>query len=249
MHGQAANEKKRLTGIKAGINEVPSQLLWPKLPSATPGNNDVDMDIPVKSKSDGGEEKGEESEDVTVDSKNDPSEDGEVNVGNEKEEKETNDGTTGKENDIEILKVTQGTGQIIKHKKRKMDAQEESTIANGEMLTDVSINVSQNMLHKQFLLCEGLEDTSLGTTFQYSVSGGEYAQIIHTGQCHWVAVSNIGCKKGVVNVYDSLNYGTLTTYTVKQIATILHEKDPEITNQLRTHLLWCIKNGHQSPFP
>lgn len=96
------------------------------------------------------------------------------------------------------------------------------------MLTDVSINVSQIMLHNQFLLCEGLEDSSLGTTFQYSVSGGEFAQIIHTGQCHWVAVSNIGCKKGVVNVYDSLNYGTLTTYTVKQIATILHEEDPEI---------------------
>ena len=50
---------------------------------------------------------------------NDPSEDGEVDVGDEKEEKEKNDGTTGKENDIEILKVTQGTGQIIKHKKEK----------------------------------------------------------------------------------------------------------------------------------
>ena len=287
-HGQAANEKKRLTGIKAGINEVPSQLLWPKLHSATPGDNDVDMDVPVKSNSDGGEEKGEASDDVTVDSENDLSEDGEVDVGDEKEEKEKNDGTTGKEDDVEILKVTQGTGQIIKHKKRKMDPQEESTIANGEMLTDVSINVSQNMLHNQFPLCEGLEDTSLGTTFQYSVSGGEFAQIIHTGQCHWVAASNIGCRKGEVNVYDSLNYGTLTTYTVKQIATILHAEDPEIVlnikpvqqqnngtdcgvfaiafvasllngqdpstasynnNQLRTHLLWCIKNGHLSPFP
>ena len=150
------------------------------------------------------------------------------------------------------------------------------------------INVSQNMLHIQFPLCEGLEDTSLGTTFQYSVSGGEFAQIIHTGQCHWVAVSNIACRKGEVNVYDSLNYGILTTYTVKQIATILHEEDPEIilnikpvqqqnnvtdcgvfaiayvasllngqdpstasynNNQLRTHLLWCIKNGHLSLFP
>ena len=100
-------------------NEVPSQLLWSKLPSATPGDNDVFMDVPVKSNSDGGEEKGEESDDVTVDSENDPSEDREVDVGNEKEEKEKNDGTTGKENDIQILKVTQGTGQIIKHKKRK----------------------------------------------------------------------------------------------------------------------------------
>ena len=44
---------------------------------------------------------------------------GEGDRGNQKEEKEKNDGTTGKENDIEILKVTQGTGQIIKHKKRK----------------------------------------------------------------------------------------------------------------------------------
>ena len=44
-----------------------------------------------------------------------------MDVGDEKKEKEKNDGTTGNENDIEILKVTQGTGQIIKHKKRKMD--------------------------------------------------------------------------------------------------------------------------------
>ena len=73
------------------------------------------MDVPIKSNSGGGEEKGEESDDVTVDSENDPSEDREMDVGNEKEEKEMNDGTIGKENDIEILKVTQGTGQIIKH--------------------------------------------------------------------------------------------------------------------------------------
>ena len=131
------------------------------------------MDVPVKSNSDGGEEKGEESDDVTVDSENDPSEDREMDVGNEKEEKEKNDGTTGKENDIEILKVTQGTGQIIKHNwkekwihKRRARLQMEKC-----SLMSLSMSLKLNMLHNQFPLCEGLEDTSLGTTFQYSVSG------------------------------------------------------------------------------
>ena len=100
------------------------------------------MDVPVKSNSGGGEEKGEESDDVTVDSENDPSEDGEVDAGNEKEEKEKNDGTTRKENDIEILKGTQGTGQIIKHKKRKMDPQEESTILQMEKCSLMSLSMS-----------------------------------------------------------------------------------------------------------
>ncbi|EDO31540.1 predicted protein [Nematostella vectensis] len=96
------------------------------------------------------------------------------------------------------------------------------------MLTDVSINVSQNMLHELFPLCKGLEDTTLGTTLQFSVCREEFAQILHTGQCHWVAVSNIGCTEGEINVYDSLNSGTVTSFTLKQIFAIVHKQEPEI---------------------
>ena len=75
-----------------------------------------------------------------------------------------------------------------------MDQTQENTIADGKMLTDVSINVVQYLLHNQVPACEGLEDTTLGTYLQFSICGGEFAQILFTGQCHWITVSNnIGC--------------------------------------------------------
>lgn len=81
-----------------------------------------------------------------------------------------------------------------------MDAAQVKTIKSSEMLTDVSVNISQNLLHKQFLLCEGLEDTTLGQCF----SGGEFAQILFTGQCHWMSATNIGCKKVEVKKSQAL---------------------------------------------
>ena len=138
------------------------------------------------------------------------------------------------EDKIVIIGVTQGTGQIEKRKKRKMDVIEEKAIANGAMLSDISINIAQNLLHNQFPTCRGLEDTTLGTYLQYSICKGEFAQILFTGNQHWICASNIGCKKGEVNIYDSSSGGNVTNHVKKQVAAILLEEGQEITLNIKS---------------
>ena len=41
------------------------------------------------------------------------------------------------------------------------------------------------------------------------MSGGEFIQILHTGNYHWVCVSSIGCLSGIVNLYDSLYHNII----------------------------------------
>ncbi|XP_031553855.1 uncharacterized protein LOC116290875 [Actinia tenebrosa] len=102
------------------------------------------------------------------------------------------------------------------------------------MLSDISINITQNLLHGQFSTCQGLEDTTLGNFLQYSICNGEFAQILFTGHQHWVCASNIGCQKGEINIYDSSNHGNVSSYVKKQVAAILHEEGPEITINIKS---------------
>ena len=170
-------------------------------------------------------------------------EENEGTIGKKKEEKES----AGKEikrkekeenekrnDDVEIVRVTHNAGKPEKRKERRMDPSEINTIKSGGMLTDVSVNVAQNTLHEQNPLCEGLEETTLGKFLQFSICGREFAQIIFTGQCHWLSVSNIGCKKGEVNIFDSLSHGTVNSNTMKQVASILHEEGPNIVLNIKS---------------
>ena len=52
-------------------------------------------------------------------------------------------------------------------------------IKTGQMLTDTSTNVAKNFLHNQFPYVDGLEDTVLGPTFQFSIAGGEFGLVLH----------------------------------------------------------------------
>lgn len=73
---------------------------------------------------------------------------------------------------------------------------------------------------------EGFEPTTLGETLGLSTAVGEFIQILHVSNNHWLTVANIGCPKGHVNVYDSILSGDITSRTKMQIAAIVytHEK-------------------------
>lgn len=106
------------------------------------------------------------------------------------------------DDEVIITSVTTSTGQITKRLKRIIDQEELSVISNYKMLTDMSINCAQNILHETFPSIAGLEETTIGCI-------------------HWVCVSNIGCKKGEINYYDSLYHGKINPHVQKQIASLL----------------------------
>ena len=86
--------------------------------------------------------------------------------------------------DDDIVITREGTCCMQKHKNRVMCEDEFNIIKTGQILTDTLINVAQNFLHNQFPYVDGLEDTVLGPTFQFSVAGGEFVQVLHDGGLH-----------------------------------------------------------------
>ena len=131
------------------------------------------------------------------------------------------------EEEDDIMITGESKGEPIKHKKRILTSRERNSIVKGEMLTDEPINLAQNLLHMQTPHCEGLEDTVLGPALQFTVHGGEFVQILHTGSYHWIMVTNIGCRKGHIKYMDSL-YSYITPSIEKQIACLLMEGGSEI---------------------
>ena len=56
------------------------------------------------------------------------------------------------------------------------------------MLNDALINKAQTLLHEQFPGVGGLEDTTLGPIFMFSVQKGEFVQVLHDENIHWVCI-------------------------------------------------------------
>ena len=130
------------------------------------------------------------------------------------------DDSASQPSDVEF--VEESVGCAPKRKKRTLEKDDVSSIKNGEMLTDNAINIAQNILHHQYPLIGGLEDTVLGPCLNFSVARGKFVQILHDGSLHWVCVSNVGCTEpGSVNVYDSLNKGNIALHIKKQVASML----------------------------
>ena len=93
--------------------------------------------------------------------------------------------------DIVIERVAQAP--TPKHGNFKISDADINLIINRKELTDHIIGAAQTVLHKQFPNVLGLENTTIGPVFNFSVYRGKFVQILHTGAHHWVLVSNIGC--------------------------------------------------------
>ena len=131
-----------------------------------------------------------------------------------------------KNDDIEYLKSTKSENRRITQPNFKLEKDDEAIISGNHMLTDKHIKISQNLLKQQFPHINGLMSTTLGPIGQFEVMHNhEFVPILHTGQTHWICITNIGCSSGTVKVYDSL-YRTLTPLTKMQIADLLYwQKD------------------------
>ena len=141
----------------------------------------------------------------------------------------TDEANCASDDEPEVVITGQTTCNTPKRKRVLTLEERDSIFSPNHMLTDISINTAQNILHEQFPLCEGLEDTVLGPVLQFSVAGNEFAQILHDGRLHWVAASNIGCQKGHIKFYDSLDRGNINMAVKKQIACIMKEECQKLT--------------------
>ena len=87
-------------------------------------------------------------------------------------------------------------------------------------ITDSIVNAAQQLLREQFPRLPGLQDVSLGLTMAIDVMPGEFLQILHTSQDHWLT---IGVEHPKVKVYDSL-FDFLPNLAKAQIASLLCSK-------------------------
>ena len=84
------------------------------------------------------------------------------------------------------------------------------SILSGAKLTDLHVHCAQQLLKQQFPHLNGLRPTVLQTKKSLGVRKPvpNQLQIIHSRGDHWTTVSNIGCRSGDVNVYDSVYKST-----------------------------------------
>ena len=74
---------------------------------------------------------------------------------------------------------------------------------NGWLDCDI-IQQAHILLHNENPNIEGFQRPTLGPVRNFHIVSGEFVQILHTGNSHWVCVSSIGCPPGHVKLYDSL---------------------------------------------
>ena len=116
-------------------------------------------------------------------------------------------------------------------------------LTKGKWLTDNIINAAQRLLKTTHFHIGGLHDTLLGETLSFEIQHGEFVQILNVSQSHWITVSNVGCEKGVVNIYDSIPSCYVPTRMKEQIAAILFasEKTSNIRIQVQQGSNGCAR--------
>ena len=149
-------------------------------------------------------------------------------------------------------------------------------ITSGQKLSDIEINLAQQLLKKQFTSVNGLQSTLLQSKPRAGEPPDNQLLIIHSRGDHWILASAIGCSESVC-VYDSV-YNVLDKGTVDIISNlfrsskvtmieckkqaggkdyglfaIAHGFDPSGVEldqaMMRNHLSKCLKEEKLTLFP
>ena len=105
---------------------------------------------------------------------------------------------------------------------------DKESLDQGKWLTDNIIDAAQVLLKKIHPHIGGLESVALGQTLAFTVQHGEFVQILNVSNNHWITISNIGCKSGHINVYDSMGTNCVPPRTKEQVAAILFSNKKKI---------------------
>ena len=112
---------------------------------------------------------------------------------------------------------------------------------NGRWLSDAVITAGQKLLKDSYPHIGGLQPTILGMTLAFEVQRilgmtlvfevqrGEFVQVLHINDNHWITASNIGCPVATIDLIDSMQCTKLSFRTKAQIAALLFTDQPEIT--------------------
>ena len=102
-------------------------------------------------------------------------------------------------------------------------AEEKAVILGNEMLTGESINLSTNLLSKQFPNLKGFTDSTIVKCQQFDIvpPHAPYIQILHAGSLHWICVANtLPTKKENQThyIFDSLASSKVKVDVIAQVA-------------------------------
>ena len=84
-----------------------------------------------------------------------------------------------------------------------LSVQDKEAITSGQQLNDLHILYGQCFLKHQFPGVQGLSCPLTQSRLQYDTEK-EFVQICHIRNNHWIVISNILSKPGVVHVFDSV---------------------------------------------
>lgn len=106
--------------------------------------------------------------------------------------------------------------------------EEKKILVEGGWISDNLITAVQRLLKTNYPLIGGLQPTILGETLNFEVQRREFVQVLNVYGSHWLTVSNVFCRPGVINIYDSISNCALSSQTKRQIASILMTSEKSI---------------------
>ena len=76
-------------------------------------------------------------------------------------------------------------------------------LSTGKWLNTALVNAAQKLIKEAFPEAQGLQDTrNVQTTSQQL---GQFIQVMHISNNHWITVSTPNCLSGTVQVFNSLD--------------------------------------------
>ena len=121
----------------------------------------------------------------------------------------------GDKNDGAVLYSSPG-GCLSKYDEKRLTKQEE--------ITPSAMNLSQDILKEAFPNVKGFKTVVRGSLQVSGRVSGDFVQILHDGNNHWVCVSNIGLDvrdPAAVNMYDSMNQGFIAKFIKQRLASFM----------------------------
>ena len=101
------------------------------------------------------------------------------------------------------------------------NSQKERLVSCDRWLDDKLIDAAQFLIAEQFPGVSGLQTVCLQAKQGFDIQRQSFVQVLNVSSNHWITVSNVGCKEGEVNVYNSLLGCGITRSVKASIASIV----------------------------